>query len=162
MALALLLLAACGGRSASPKPGTAFSGTINVGDKASSGSLSFNISDGGTELTNLGTSLQSANCQDMITMGSVSDYQSNPGIAISNGAFEGSLPAMGGRVTNYRFSPGDVFPTPVPNPDSIGKISGRFSSPTAASGTISIYLGAAMTGGIVCELGTFEWNASAK
>jgi hypothetical protein len=163
MTLVLLLLAACGGKTASPDPGASFSGTINVGDKAGSGALSFSISGSGTELTNLSTSLQKANCQNMITMGSVSDYQSNPGIPINRGAFEGSLPAMGGMVSDYRFSPpGNVLPTPVPNPETVGRITGRFTSAKTASGTITIYLGAPMTGGVVCELGTFDWSATAK
>jgi hypothetical protein len=161
MALALLLLVGCGVRSAAPKPGAAFSGTINVGNKAGSGSLSFSISEDGTKLINLGTSLQKVNCKDMITMGSVADYDSNPGITITNGVFEAPRPAMGGEVWDYKFNPGDPFPTPVPNPYTIGKITGRFTTPTTASGTITIYLGATMSGGVVCELGTFEWSAKA-
>jgi hypothetical protein len=162
MAMVLLLLAGCGAKSASPKPGATFSGTINVGDMAGSGSLSFGISEDGAALTNLGTSLQKANCKDMITMGSVADYTSNPGITITDGVFEGSLPAMGGMVTDYSFHPGDSFPSPVPDPDSVGKIKGSFTSPTAASGTITIYLGALMSGGVVCELGTFDWSATSE
>ena len=162
MVLVLLLLVACGGKSASPKPGASFSGTINVGDKAGSGSLSFSISEDGTKLANLTTSLQKANCKDMITMGSVEDYDSNPSITITNGVFEAPLPAMGGEVWDYKFNPGNSFPTPVPNPYTIGKITGRFTSTTTANGTITIYLGAPMSGGVVCELGTFEWSAAAK
>ena len=50
------------------------------------------------------------------------------------------------------------LPTPVPDPYNVGHISGRFDTPNTASGMITIYLGEAMSGGIVCELGTFEWG----
>lgn len=145
---------------AAPAPGASFSGAIDMGDKASSGTLSFRVSETGAAITDLRISLQSANCNNMITMGSVMDYLSNPGITITDGTFEGSLPAMGGMVTDYRFNPGDSFPTPVPDPDTVGKIAGRFTTPTTASGTIAVFLGAAMSGGIVCELGTFDWSAT--
>ena len=163
LALVIFLLAGCGAPGAKtvpPQPGASFSGEINTGDKAGSGKLSFVISESGAAITELGISLQNANCNDMISMGSVADFQSNPGITITDGAFEGGLPAMGGMVTDYRFNPPDPFPTPVPNPMRVGKIIGRFSTPTTASGTITIYLGAMMTGGVVCELGTFDWSAT--
>jgi hypothetical protein len=160
MALVVLLQAGCGGGVA-PKSGASFNGAIKVGGQATSGTLSFRISDSGTTVTNLRIHLDGANCRDMITMGSVEDYLSNPGIEIKDGAFEGSLPAMGGTVTDYHFNPGDTLPAPVSNPDSVGKISGRFTTSTAASGTIKVFLGAVMSGGIVCELGTFDWSAAA-
>jgi hypothetical protein len=131
-----------------------------VGDKASSGTLSFKVSETGAAITDLRIGLQNANCKNMITMGSVMDYLSNPRITVTDGAFEGSLPAMGGMVTNYRFNPGDSFPTAVPDPKTVGKITGRFTTPTTASGTITVFLGAVMSRGIVCELGTFNWNAT--
>ena len=162
IALVCLLLVGCGAHNVAPRPGAAFSGAINVGDKAGGGSLSFSVSESGGALTNLRTSLQKANCNDMISMGSVQDYTSDPGLPVTNGAFAGSLPAMGGMVTDYSFHPPDPFPSPVPDPYTVGKITGRFSSPTSASGTITIFLGAAMTGGIVCELGTFDWTATGK
>ncbi len=165
MALICLLLAACGtpgAKSVPPKPGASFSGAINTGDKAGSGRLSFIVSESGTAIITLGISLESANCNDMLTMGSVADYQSNPGITITDGTFEGTLPPMGGMVTDYRFNPPDPFPSAVPNPMTVGRLIGRFSSPTSASGTITIYLGAIGSGGIVCELGTFDWSASGE
>jgi hypothetical protein len=161
-ALVFLIQAACLTGASEPKPGASFHGSIDVSGAASSGSLSFTISERGEAILDLSISLQQADCQGMITMGSVSDYFSNPGISISNGAFEDSLPAMGGMVTDYQFNPGDVFPTPVPDPYTVGQISGRFTSPTAARGTIHIFLGAAWSGGIVCELGTFNWEASGE
>jgi len=154
-----LVLAACAG-NVQPQPGASLGGGIDVGDRASSGTLSFKISETGAAITDLQINLESANCNDMITMGSVTDYLSDPGIAITDGTFEGSLPAMGGMVTDYRFNPGGSLPTPVPDPYTVGKISGRFTAPTTASGTITIFLGAAMSGGIVCELGTFDWSAT--
>ena len=163
MAFVIFLLAGCGtpgAKTVPPQPGASFSGEINTDDKAGSGTLSFVISESGAAITELGISLQNANCNDMISMGSVADYQSNPGITITDGTFEGGLPAMGGMVTDYRFNPPDPFPTPVPDPMTVGKIVGRFSTPRTASGTITIYLGAMMTGGVVCELGTFDWSAT--
>lgn len=172
IALTFLLLTACGGsgsggtggalpasKSVNPEPGAAITANINTGEKASSGTLSFKVSDDGTALTNLSIGLKDANCNNMISMGSVMDSMSDPGITITDGKFEGALSAMGGMVTDYRFNPGDSFPTPVPNPDSVGKIVGQFTSPTTASGTITIYLGAMMSGGVVCELGTFDWSS---
>lgn len=159
IAVTLFLLAACSAAKIEPQPGAAISATITTGDKASSGTLSFKVSQAGTAISDLRISLENANCQDMITMGSVMDFMSDPGIPISDGAFESSLPAMGGMVENYRFNPGDSFPTPVPDPSMVGKIAGRFTAPTEASGTITIFLGAAMSGGVVCELGTFDWSS---
>ena len=167
----LLLLVGCGAPAATPMPPTAtpipkplpgasLSGAINVGDKASGGTLSFKISETGAAITDLRISLQNANCNNMITMGSVTDYLSNPRITITEGTFEGPLPAMGGMVTNYRFNPGGSLPTPVSDPKTVGKIAGRFTTPTSASGTITVFLGATMTRGIVCELGTFNWSAT--
>jgi hypothetical protein len=161
MALVALVQAGCGGGGVAPKSGASFDGPIKVGDEASSGKLSFRTSAGGTAITDLRIHLDNANCKDMITMGSVEDYLSNPGLQVKDGAFEGSLPAMGGQVTDYHFNPGDVLPAPVSNPQSVGRISGRFTTSTAANGTIKIFLGAVMSGGIVCELGTFDWSASA-
>lgn len=163
MTLVLLLLVGCGtpaAKTVPPQPGASFSGEINAGDKAESGTLAFTVSENGDAILELRTSLQKANCNDMISMGSVADFQSNPGITIADGTFEGALPAIGGMVTDYRFNPPDPFPTPVPNPMTVGKIDGRFTAPTTASGTITIFLGAIMTGGIVCELGTFDWSAT--
>jgi hypothetical protein len=179
IALAFLLLVGCGAQAVAPvtpsattvtstatpippKPGASFSGTINTGNKACSGSLSFVVKETGLGITSLSISLENANCNDMITMGSVSDFFSDPGIAISNGSIEGRLSAMGGMISNYRFNPGDPFPTPVPDPYTVGKIAGRFTAPTAASGTITIFLGAPYSGGVVCELGTFDWSAMAE
>lgn len=174
--LALIMLAACGGtpvepaageasppdspaKAVAPQPGAAISAEIATGEKASSGTLAFTVSADGGSLENLTISLKDANCSDVISMGSVTDFQSNPGIVITDGTFEDTLSAMGGMVENYRFNPGDMLPTPVDDPYSVGKISGRFTTPTTASGTITIYLGALMGGGIVCELGTFDWAA---
>lgn len=155
----VLVLVACTG-NVQPLPGASFGGAIDVGDQAGSGTLSFKVSETGAVITDLRISLQKANCNNMITMGSVADYQSNPGFTIADGTFEGSLPAMGGMVTDYRFNPGDSFPTPVSDPYTVGKISGRFTKPTTASGKITIFLGALMSGGVVCELGTFDWSAT--
>jgi hypothetical protein len=162
IALVFLLLAGCGAPAAAPDPGAAFSGAINVDAKAGSGSLSFSVSDTGAAIGALSISLQSANCNNMITMGSVEDSVSDAGITITDGAFEGRLPAMGGMVTDYRFNLGDSFPTPVSDPYTVGKIAGRFTTSTTASGKITIFLGAPMSGGVVCELGTFDWSASSK
>jgi hypothetical protein len=177
--LVLLLLVGCGGAATTPEPpadtavpptdtpppipepqpGATVSGSIATGDKASSGMLSFKVSETGDAITDLSISLEKANCNGMITMGSVMDYLGDPGIAIADGAFEGPLPAMGGMVTDYNFNPPDPFPSPVPDPYTVGQITGRFTSPTTASGTITIFLGAAMSGGVVCELGTFDWSS---
>jgi len=160
LAVILFLLTGCGASGAAkPQPGASITGIIDVVEKAEGGTLSFKVSDAGNAIVNLGISLEKANCNDMITMGSVSDFVSDPNITIVDGAFEGSLPAMGGMVTDYRFNPGDPFPTPVPDPYTVGKITGHFTSPATASGTITIFLGAAMSGGIVCELGTFDWSS---
>ena len=162
IACAILLLVGCGAHATAPQPGASFSGTINVGDKAGSGWLSFTIAQNGGALTNLLTSLQKVNCKDMISMGSVENYASDPGISVTKGIFEASLPAMGGMIKDFSLNLGNPRPTPVPDPDTVGKITGRFTTSTTATGTITIFLGAPMSGGIVCELGTFDWSASAQ
>ncbi len=163
-ALILTFLFACSGvmapKAVSPQPDAVVSAAIDTSGKAESGLLSFKVSHSGGQVVDLHISLVKANCQNMISMGKVEDFFSNPGIQILDGAFSGALPAMGGLVTDYRFTPGDVLPTPVDDPMTVGKISGRFTSPTSASGTILIYLGAAMSGGRVCELGTFNWSSN--
>jgi hypothetical protein len=145
-------------KGAEPLPGAKISAVIDMGRAASSGSLSFQVSDAGISITDLRIALEDANCDDMISMGSVEDYQKDPSLSIINGTFQGSLPAMGGMVQDYEFTPGATLPTPVPDPYNVGHISGRFDTPNTASGKITIYLAAPMSSGIVCDLGTFDWG----
>ena len=143
-----------------PQPGISISASIATSEKASSGTLSFNVAEDGASIKNLRIGLKVANCDNVLTMGSVEDFISDPGISIADGQFSASLPAMGGMVENFNFNPGDTLPPRVDDPMSVGKIDGHFTAPNMANGTITIFLGVPFSGGIVCELGTFEWSAN--
>ncbi len=131
-----LTLAGCGGGSAQPKPGATFSGPIQIdADKAESAYLSFTISDDGTAITKVAVSLTNFHCEAM--SGGQMSLHSGGNFPISNGL--------------------DL------SPSNIGQITGRFSSPTKASGTINIQLEINTGfGSARCEMGAWKWSAEAK
>ena len=129
--VAALMLAGCGG-SAKPKAGATFSGPIKIdAEKAESAFLTFTISEDGTAVTEVGVSFTNFKCEGM----SAGQMSLNIG---------GNFPISDGL---------DI------SPSNIGQITGRFSSPTKASGTIHLQLGISM-GSLSC--GTWDWSAEAK
>lgn len=76
LAALAMVLAACVG-NATPAPGASFSGTIDVGDKASSGAISFKVSEDGASITDLNITLNGLKC-DGLSAGRVHDYLGGP------------------------------------------------------------------------------------
>lgn len=133
--IAALALAGCGG-SAQPKAGATFSGPIEIAaDNAESASLSFTISADGTAITKVSLFMTNFKCDGM-SAGSMS---------LNN---TGNFPISDG----LDLSPG-----------SIGRITGKFNSPTKASGTIEIQLKISTGfGTTTCDMGKWNWTAEAK
>lgn len=153
-----LVVSACGGK-ASPAPGSSFSGAIEIGDKASSASISFNIREDGTAIKDLAVTLSELKCNGL-SAGQVNDSWGNQIITISDGAFSSSIPAVGKNIVKYNLeaSPAD-FPV-IEDLERAGQIEGKFTSAKKASGTIKIFMWVVMTDR-ACELGTFPWSATA-
>ena len=160
LAALILLITACGGK-AMPAPGASFSGAIDMGDKASNGTLSFAISADGASITGVNFTLQELQCGGL-TIGRIHDNLGGMLISMSDGGFSAPLPAMGSsqftesQDYNLTSSPFD-FPS-FADMGSVGQFEGKFSSAKHASGTINIYIWAIMTDR-ACELGKFTWEA---
>ena len=173
-----LLLAACGGAPAAvstpgaaptattviakkvkPQPDALLNGTIEVGDKASKGTISLKVSGDGAAIASLEITLEELKC-DGLSAGRVHDYLDGLQISISDGHFDASIPAVGREVENYNLETApSAFPT-VADLDKVGHIEGTFSSATQASGTIRIHMWVVMSDR-ACELGEFPWTAKA-
>ena len=132
MVLVLLLLVACGGKSASPKPGATFIGKIAM-NTAKSAQINFKISADGQSIESLGFASTEIKCGGF-SAGSTSSNTS------------GQYPVMDGRIEIKS--------------SSIGDITGRFTSPTKAEGSIHLLLDAGMGGSIDC--GTWDFSAAAE
>ena len=160
LAALALVITACGGKAV-PAPAASFSGAIDMGDKASSGTLSFKVSEDGASITGVNITLQELKCGGL-TIGRIHDNLGGMLISMRDGGFSASIPAMGSsqftESQNYNLtsSPFD-FPT-FPDMGSVGQFEGKFSSATHASGTIDMYVWAIMTDR-ACELGKFTWEA---
>jgi len=160
LAALALVITACGGNTM-PAPGASFSGAIDMGDKASSGTFSFDISEDGASITGVSFTLQELKCGGL-TIRRIHDNLGDMLISMSNGGFSASIPAMGSsqftESQNYNLtnSPFD-FPT-FADMGNVGQFEGKFSSATHAIGTINIYIWAIMTDR-ACELGKFTWEA---
>jgi hypothetical protein len=131
----ILPLAACGGGgtpATSPRPGAVLTGPIEISGKASGGTISLTVSDDGALITSVAITLTDLKC-DGFSAGSLTKEAS------------GVFPAAKGKV--------------VASLSGIGKIDGRFTSPTVASGTIDLALEIPFGGS--CELGTLNWSAEA-
>ena len=140
--VAVLLLRPNGGANsllksnegANPKPGASLTGPIDIkSEKASSGAINFTISDDGTSVTWISITLNDVDV-GVFTAGSMSQEKSIS-IPVSGGAFSDSV-------------------------DGMGKIEGRFTSPTEASGTINLALDVYQVGPV--EFGTWNWSAKAE
>jgi hypothetical protein len=183
--IAILILVSCAAKPADPTSGAAFKGTITMGDKASSGTLSFKISADGASLEEFGISLADAKC-DGLTEGKLSWSQGGSLTTVSEGQFSTTLPAFGAgagggmlksagsissttsgagvsrsiSIQNYNLEGDAASWPPVEDPQKAGQFEGQFSKPNDASGKITIYL-AAIGSEYACSLGTFDWTANA-
>ena len=152
----VISLSACMG-AAKPAPGTSFSGTIDMGSKASSAEISFKISDNGTSIEDLNTAINQLKL-DGLTAGQVFDYHGGFLTSIEDGKFSASIPVVGGSVKNYNLDKSPSEFQTVTDLNDIGKIEGKFLSATKASGTIKIYMWLLLTDYAV-EVGEFSWEA---
>ncbi len=151
--LAALLLASCT-HTFPPQAGAVFTGKIAIGDLASSAGISFNITDDGSTIENLTISLADLDCNYLkaeLMSGAV-----YVGIPVADGSFSASLPVLGNTFSNFetKVPPQDL---PEISEGRPGQFSGKFTSPTQASGSIHLYITVPMWGKF--ELGTFDWEA---
>lgn len=152
----VISLSACIG-VAKPAPGAYFSGTIDIGNKASSAAISFKISEDGTSIKDLETTINELKL-DGLTAGQVFDYHGGFLTSIEDGKFSASIPVVGGSVKNYNLDKSPSEFQTVTNLENIGKIEGKFLSTTKVSGTIRIYMWLLLTDYAV-EVGEFSWEA---
>lgn len=118
--------------SVAPKGGATFNGRIEISGKASSGTIQFSISEDGASINSVTITLQDLKC-DGFSAGSMTQEASGS-FAITKGSFTAS-------------------------PSGIGKLEGRFTSPTQVSGTVDITLNIPFSG--PCSLGDWRWSAEA-
>ena len=130
IALVFLLLAGCSAHAAKPKPGAAFTGTIAM-KTAGSAAITFKISRDGRMIESLGISFTDIKCEGF-SAGSSSSMVSL------------QYPILDGKITITS--------------SGIGEISGRFTSPTKADGSIHVLMSAGMGSEIEC--GTWNWSAT--
>ena len=134
-----LVLASCGGGggAASPKPGAAFTGPVEIGkDKASSAVIRFAVSADGESITSVGIVLTQVKCEAMSS-------------GLLSQEVRGPFPLKEGTI--------DI------SSSSIGDVSGKFTSTTEASGTVNLVLKITVLGSTVsCDLGTGNWSAKAS
>lgn len=155
IALVISLVTCIG--SAKPAPGESFSGAIIMGDKASSAVIGFKISEDGTSIKDLKTTINDLKL-DGLTAGQVYDYHGGLLISIEGGRFNASIPAIGGSVKDYKLDKSPSEFQTVAALDNISQIEGKFLSATKASGTIKIYMWLLLTDYAI-EVGEFSWEA---
>jgi hypothetical protein len=129
LALVFLLLVGCGAHSAAPKPGVTFAGTIAM-DTAKSATLTLKIADNGQMIETVSLAFTEIKCGGF-SAGSTSSTVS------------GEYSILQGKFTI--------------DENGIGKIIGRFSSPTKADGSIHILLSGM---GSPIDCGTWNWSAT--
>lgn len=140
--LLTILLVAC---AAEPKPGARFFSDLDIKvDQASTAKFNFGISSQGNRIEFVMFEITGLNCAAISA--ERSSYYTVSNILISSGRFQFNDPG-------------------------IGDVSGRFVTPTEARGTIHISYdwerGGALENFIIhdraasCDLGTFEWRATA-
>lgn len=129
--VSVLILAAC--KSTQPNPGAVFSGTIAMGGNAKSASITLKVSEDGNAIVSVGGNFTEITC-DGFSAGSWSSSSSGFKAPITDGKFEVK--------------------------SSIGVISGQFTSPTDAQGTIQMLIDTGFGGSIDC--GTYKWSTKGK
>jgi hypothetical protein len=140
-ALAAVFLAGCGAStpaptavpSIRPNPGATLSGPIEMGDKATSAVIALHVSDDGSAITSLSASFTNLKC-DGFSAGSMSSQDT-------------SMHAITGGEMRM-------------DSTSLGKLTGTFTSPTAAAGSIELTINPGIGSAIPC--GTWNWSASQK
>lgn len=156
-----LVLAGCGGRVA-PTPGGIFSGPIETGDRAGSGTLSSQVSEDAGSITDLSIALTDVAC-DGLTLGRIHDLLGGSLTSVVDGRFSASMPAMGGagqsESQNYSLTTSPAAFPVVASLETVGRIDGEFTSSTQAAGTLTIHIWVVMSDR-ACELGTFPWSAT--
>ena len=168
-AVGVMFLMACGPisipfgpQAANPQPGAKLAGAIEMGEKAKSGEIIFAVSEDGGAITGLIITLNDVAC-DGFTAELYRSFLGTMRVPVTNGQFTGPLPALGiGNIEIKNFTIPSLKPWPtVASLSEAGAIEGSFSSPTEASGTITIYLGIPGSK-LACPLGTFRWSARAS
>ena len=120
----------------SPTPEWSFSGPIAISEGASSAILHFAVSEDGSSITSVGVTLSNVECDGMLAE-SMSTASSGR-FPITEGEFEVSA-------------------------SGLGELQGRFTSPTEASGVIDLrWEGSVLGQTLVCELGEWDWTATAQ
>ena len=117
-----------------PQPGAELIGPIEMGDKAKMALINLTVSADGSEIASWIVSLEGMQCET--TAPDMIVAQQDTPTAIDEGGFE------------------DLK-------SNIGDLSGKFSSPTEASGTIHLRIDLGL-GGEPIECGTWEWSATGK
>ncbi|MEW5941341.1 MAG: hypothetical protein AB1750_16880 [Chloroflexota bacterium] len=118
---------------AKPLPGATYSGPIQIkGEYATSGTITFVISADGASIVKVGVGFTDLKC---------------PGVTI--GKADMSVTVNEPISDTLDFSA-----------DGIGDIQGKFDSPTSASGTIRLKVVVGM--GITCDMGEWDWSATAQ
>jgi len=117
-----------------PQPGAAFAGPIEITGKASSATIAFTISEDGASIVSVGVSLTDVKC-DGFSAGNLTQRS------------QGSFSVAEGRIAI--------------SSKSLGEFEGRFLSPTEARGTAKLTLEIPFGGG-TCDLGTWDWSATAR
>jgi hypothetical protein len=123
-----------GGSGASPQPGAVLTGPIEISGTADGGTISLTVSEDGGSITSVEVTLTNLNC-DGFTAGTWT---------MGRG---GDFPVADGTI--------------AASPSGIGQVKGRFTSSTAASGSIDLALDWYYGGGACEKLGTWNWSAEA-
>ena len=152
----VISLVTCMGTS-KPVPGASFSGMISMGEKANNATIGFKISEDGTSIKDLKTTINDLKL-DGLTAGQVYDYHGGLLISVEGGRFNASIPAVGGSVKDYKLDKSPSEFQTVAALDNIGQIEGKFLSASKASGTIKIYMWLLLTDYAI-EVGEFTWEA---
>ena len=117
------------------QPSAVFGGPIEISGKASSGAISFAVSEDRSSVTSVSVTLKDVKCDGM-SAGSMETTTSGP------------FPVTDGKL--------------AASPSNLGEITGQFTSSTEAVGTIHLRLEFSVLGQTtVCELGTWNWSAEA-
>jgi hypothetical protein len=133
VSVATLVSAACGGDGggAQPPANAVLTGPIDITENASGGTITLSTSEDGSAISWVEVELRDVDCNGF------SAASSSTGLSVNSDVSDGSIDLSVSRI---------------------GKIEGRFTSSTRASGTIEIVMNIPLTEE-KCELGTWDWTA---